>query len=152
MLTQPQGVSMVFGTTIYPVPRAEWNMFSTLAQAQQVLALAQKNFPAIQFQMVDGAMEGDDIFFILPYPNPLGIAVWLIQATVPGPNNTTLTLNDFAGDVWNRGPVGLGYGGIPDGLDTNGAYGGIGGSNLIYFNAGSSLAEFKWSETAGAEL
>jgi hypothetical protein len=143
---------MIFGTSTYQVPRAEWDMFSTLAQAQQVLTLAQKNFPEIPFKLVDGAMEGDDIFFILPDPNPQGIAVWLIQATVPGPNNTTLTLSDFAGDVWDRGPVALGFGGIPDGLDTNGAYGGIGGADLIYFNAGTGIAEFKWSATPEAEL
>ncbi len=143
---------MVFGTSTYPVPRAEWDMFSTLAQAQQVLALAQKTFPAVQFQMVDGAMEGDDIFFIIPDPNPQGIAVWLIQAAIVAPNNITLTLNDFAGDVWDRGPLALGFGGVPDGIDTNGAYGGIGGPNLIYFNAGSGVAEFKWATSAQAEL
>lgn len=152
MLTQPKGVTMVYGTATYPVPRASWNMFSTQAQAQQVLALAQKNFPAIKFELTDGALDGFDIFFLLPDPNPDGLAVWLIKATVPGPNSTTLVLDDFAGDVWDRGPASLGFGGVPDGIDTNGAYGGIGGLNLIYFNAGTGIAEFKWSESALAEL
>lgn len=152
MLTQPKGVTMVYGTSVYPVPRAEWNMFSTQAQAQQVLALAQKSFPSIQFNLVDGAMDGFDIFFLLPDPNPDGIAVWLIQASVPGPNGTTLALDDFAGDVWDRGPGTLGFGGVPDGIDTNGAYGSIGGPNLIYFNAGTGIAEFKWSSSTQPEL
>lgn len=152
MLTQPKGVTMVYGTTTYQVPRAEWNMFSTRAQAEQVLALAQKGFPAIQFQLVDGAMDGFDIFFLLPDPNPDGIAVWLLKATVPGPMGSTLTLDDFAGDVWNRGPASQGFGGVPDGIDTNGAYGSIGGPNLIYFNAGTGIAEFKWSSSTQAEL
>ncbi len=152
MLTRPKGVTMVYGTSTYPVPRADWNMFATQAQAQQVLTLAQKNFPNIQFQLVDGALDGFDVFFLLPDPNPQGIAVWLIQATVPGPGNTTLALNDFAGDVWDRGPVAQGFGGVPDGLDTNGAYGSIGGPNLIYFNAGTGVAEFKWATSTQPEL
>ena len=152
MLTLPSGVTMIYGTSAYPVPPAEWRMFSTQAQAQQVLALVLKNFPGLDVQLVDGALEGDDVFFILPDPNPQGIAVWLIKGTVPGPNGTTLSINDFAGDVWDRGPVNQGFGGVPDGVDTNGAYGGIGGPNLIYFNAGSGWAEFKWSESAQPQL
>lgn len=143
---------MFFGTSAFPLPRSEWYMFSTQAQAQQVLALAQANFPTVQFQMVDGALDGDDLFFILPDPNPEGLAVWLIKATVPGLNGTTLTLDDYAGDVWDRGPVSQGFGGIPSGIDTNGAYGGIGGPNLIYFNAGSGVAEFRWSTSSQAQL
>jgi hypothetical protein len=143
---------MFYGTTAYSVPPADWNMFSTKAQAQQILALAEKNFPGIQFQMVDGAMDGFDVFFIMPTPNPDGIAVWLIQATVPGPNNTTLTLDDFAGDVWDRGPAAQGFGGVPDGTDFNGLSGGIGGPNLIYFNAGTGVAEFRWSSSTQADL
>jgi hypothetical protein len=143
---------MFYGTTSYSVPPADWNMFSTKAQAQQMLALAQKNFPGIQFNLVDGAMDGFDVFFIMPAPNPQGIGVWLIQATVPGLNGTTLTLDDFAGDVWDRGPAAEGFGGVPDETDVNGLSGGIGGPNLIYFNAGTGVAEFRWSSSTQPEL
>ena len=147
MLTLPMGVSMIFGTSEFPVPPADWYMFSTLAQAQQVFALAQKNFPTAKLQLVDGSLDGEAIFFMLPLPNPEGISVWIIKGTVPGPSNGTLEMDDYAGDVWDRGPLNQGFGGKPGELDTNGAYGGIGGENLIYFNAGSGLAEFKWSES-----
>jgi hypothetical protein len=136
---------MIFGTSAFPVPPADWNMFSTQAQAQQVLALAQKNFPEASLQLVDGSLDGEAIFFMLPSPNPQGIAVWLIKGFVPGFGGKTLVMDDYAGDVWDRGPVEQGFGGQPDEIDTNGAYGGIGGPNLVYFNAGGGLAEFKWS-------
>jgi hypothetical protein len=122
-------------------------MFSTQAQAQQVFALVQKNFPRAVLQLVDGSLDGEAIFFMLPSPNPQGIAVWLIKGSVPGPLNTSLVMDDYAGDVWDRGPVDQGFGGKPGALDTNGAYGGLGGENLVYFDAGSGLAEFKWSES-----
>lgn len=138
---------MIFGTSAFPVPPADWNMFSTQAQAQQVFALVQKNFPRAVLQLVDGSLDGEAIFFMLPSPNPQGIAVWLIKGSVPGPLNTSLVMDDYAGDVWDRGPVDQGFGGKPGALDTNGAYGGLGGENLVYFDAGSGLAEFKWSES-----
>jgi hypothetical protein len=138
---------MIFGTSAFPVPMADWYMFSTQAQAQQVFALAQKNCPGASLQLVDGSLDGEAIFFMLPTPNPLGIAVWLIKGSVPGPNTTSLVMDDYAGDVWDRGPVDQGFGGSPDELDTNGAYGGLGGENLVYFDAGCGLAEFKWSES-----
>jgi hypothetical protein len=137
---------MIFGTSAFPVPPADWYMFSTQAQAQQVFALVQKNFPNAHLQLVDGSLDGEAIFFMPPYPNPQGITVWLIKGSVPGPNGV-LEMDDYAGDVWDRGPVDLGFGGVPDELDTNGAYGGLGGENLVYFDAGSGLAEFKWSES-----
>lgn len=143
---------MIFGTSAFPVPQAAWNMFATQAQAQQVLALAQKNFPSVQLQLFDGALDGEAIFFMLPDPNPQGITVWIVRGTVPGPANTTLIMDDYAGDVWDRGPVDQGFGGKPGAMDTNGAYGGIGGPNLIYFNCGSGYSEFKWSETPQAVL
>jgi hypothetical protein len=138
---------MIFGTSAFSVPPADWYMFSTQAQAQQVFALAQKNLPNTTLQLVDGSLDGEAIFFMLPTPNPQGLAVWLIKGTVPGPNGSTLVMDDYAGDVWDRGPVDQGFGGIPDELDTNGAYGGIGGENLVYFDAGNGLAEFRWSES-----
>src|SRR5580698_9283967 len=147
MLTQPSGVTMIFGTSAFPVPPSDWYMFSTLAQAQQVFTLAQKNLPNANLQLVNGSLDGESIFFLLPTQNPQGIAVWLIKGSLPGPNNATLTLSDFAGDVWDRGPVDQGFGGVPDEVDTNGAYGGLGGENLVCFDAGSGCAEFKWSES-----
>ncbi len=138
---------MIFGTSAFPVPTADWYMFSTQAQAQKVFALVQRNFPSASLQLVDGSLDGEAIFFMLPSPNPQGIAVWLIKGYVPGPNNSNLFMDDYAGDVWDRGPVDQGFGGSPDALDTNGAYGGLGGENLVYFDAGCGLAEFKWSES-----
>jgi hypothetical protein len=138
---------MIFGTSAFPVPPADWYMFSTQAQAQQVFALVQKNFPNAKLQLVDGSLDGEAIFFMPPSQNPQGITVWIIKGSVPGPNGGTLFMDDYAGDVWDRGPVDQGYGGSPDELDTNGAYGGLGGENLVYFDAGSGLAEFKWSES-----
>jgi hypothetical protein len=138
---------MIFGTSAFPVPQADWYMFSTQAQAQQVFALVQKNFPGASLQLVDGSLDGEAIFFMLPVPNPQGLAVWLIKGSVAGPNNSRLVMDDYAGDVWDRGPVDQGFGGSPDALDTNGAYGGLGGENLVYFDAGCGLAEFKWSES-----
>ncbi len=147
MLTQPTGVTMIYGTFAFPVPPADWYMFSTRAQAQQVFALAQKNFPNAQLQIVDGSMDGEAIFFMPPSPNPLGISVWLIKGSVPATDGTPLVMDDYAGDVWDRGPAEQGFGGTPGMLDTNGAYGGLGGPNLVYFNAGGGAAEFKWSAT-----
>jgi len=121
-------------------------MFSTQAQAQKVFALVQRNFPSASVQLVDGSLDGEAIFFMLPSPNPQGIAVWLIKGFVPG-HNSNLVMDDYAGDVWDRGPVDQGFGGTPGELDTNGAYGGLGGENLVYFDAGGGLAEFKWSES-----
>jgi hypothetical protein len=138
---------MIFGTSAFPVPPADWYMFSTLAQAQQVFSLVQRNFPSAQLQLVDASLDGEAIFFMLPSPNPQRIAVWLIKGLVPGPNNSSLVMDDYAGDVWDRGPVDQSFGGTPGELDTNGAYGGIGGENLVYFDAGCGLAEFKWSES-----
>ncbi len=138
---------MIFETSAYPVPPADWYMFSTQAQAQQVFALAQKNFPNAQLQLVDGSQDGEAIFFLPPSPNPLGITVWLIKGFVPGASGN-LVMDDYAGDVWDRGPIEQGFGGQPGELDTNGAYGPLGGPNLIYFNAGSGLAEFRWSTSA----
>ncbi len=138
---------MIFETSAFPVPPADWYMFSTQAQAQQVFALAQKNFPNAQLQLVDGAQDGEAIFFLPPSPNPLGITVWLVKGFVPGATGN-LVMDDYAGDVWDRGPVEQGFGGKPGEIDTNGAYGPIGGPNLIYFNAGGGLAEFKWSTSS----
>jgi len=138
---------MIFGTSAFPVPPADWYMFSTLAQARQVFTLVQRNFPSAQVQLVDASLDGEAIFFMLPSPNSQGIAVWLIKGSVPGPNNSSLVMDDYAGDVWDRGPVDQGFGGSPGELDTNGAYGGLGGENLVYFDAGCGLAEFKWSES-----
>jgi hypothetical protein len=138
---------MIFGTAAFPVPPADWYMFSTLAQAQQVFTLVQRNFPSAQLQLVDGSLDGEAIFFMLPDPNPQGIAIWLIKGFVPGASNSSLVMDDYAGDVWDRGPVDQSFGGRPGALDTNGAYGGLGGENLIYFDAGYGLAEFKWSES-----
>ena len=45
MLTLPMGVSMIFGTSEFPVPPADWYMFSTLAQAQQVICFGSEEFP-----------------------------------------------------------------------------------------------------------
>jgi hypothetical protein len=123
-------------------------MFSTIAQAQQVLTLAQKNFPTAHLELVDGSLDGEAIFFILPVPNPRGISVWLIKGSVPGPQSGgTLVMDDYAGDVWDRGPADHGFGGSPDEMDTNGAYGGTGGENLVYFDAGCGYAELKWNES-----
>jgi hypothetical protein len=138
---------MIFGTSAFPVPPADWYMFSTLAQAQKVFALAKANNPTASLQLVDGSLDGEAIFFMLPGTNPQGIAVWLIKGSVPGPRNSSLVMDDYAGDVWDRGPEDQGFGGSPGELDTNGAYGGLGGENLVYFDAGSGLAEFKWSES-----
>jgi hypothetical protein len=143
---------MIFGTSGFPVPSAAWYMLSTQAQAQQVLALAQRNFPKSQLQLVDGSLDGEAIFFLPPNPNPQGITVWLIKGSVPGPNGSTLTMDDYAGDVWDRGPLDQGFGGLPGTVDTNGAYGGIGGENLVYMPISSGLAEFKWSESPQQSL
>jgi len=137
---------MIYGTSAFPVPSAAWYMFSTQAQAQKVFALVKKNFPNASLQLVNGSMSGEAIFFMEPIPNPDGIGVWIIEGSMSGPSGTTLMMDDYAGDVWDRGPVDQGFGGSPDLLDTNGAYGGLGGENLVYFDAGGGLAEFKWSE------
>jgi hypothetical protein len=136
---------MIFGTSAFPIPPAAWYMFSTQAQAQQVLTLAHKNFPNAQLQLVDGSLDGEAIFFMPPNPNPQGTAVWLVKGFVPSAQGGTLVLDDYAGDVWDRGPIEQAFGGTPGELDTNGAYGGLGGPNLVYFDAGGGLAELKWS-------
>ncbi len=154
MLTQPQGALQAYSlpngvVEFIPVPLGNWYMFSTKAQAQKVLDLALKNFPSATLKLVSGTQNGNAAFMLLPVPNPLGLDVWIIQGTVPltsAGEQGTLNMDDYAGDVWDRGPVDQGFGGSPDMLDTNGAYGGIGGENLTYFNAGGGLAEFKWSE------
>ena len=61
---------MIFETSAFPVPPADWYMFSTQAQAQQVFALVQKNFPNAHLQLVDGSLDGEAIFFMPPRPEP----------------------------------------------------------------------------------
>ena len=153
MLTPPLGVLQAYGVgdgiEFIPPPQGNWYMFATLAQAQQVLALAQKNFPTATLALVSGTKTGNAPFMMLPSPNPLGLDVWIISGTVPltaTGEQGTLVMADYAGDVWDRGPLDQSFGGSPGMLDTNGAYGGIGGENLTYFDAGGGLAEFKWSE------
>ena len=154
MLTNPQGALQVYGTPYgveyIPVPQGNWYMFATQAQAQKVLDLVTKNFPAATLKLVSGTQTGAAGFMLLPSPNQMLLDVWLIQGTVPltaAGEQGTLLMDDFAGDVWDRGPVDQGFGGKPGMLDTNGAYGGIGGENLTYFDDGGGLAAFKWSES-----
>lgn len=153
MLTQPLGALQVYGTPngvqYIPVPPGNWYMFATKAQAQKVLDLALKNFPGTGLTLVSGTKNGNAGFMVLPEPNPSEMDVWIVSGKLPTTAPGTvglLDMADYAGDVWDRGPVDQGFGGSPDALDTNGAYGGIGGENLVYIDDGSGLAIFKWSE------
>ena len=112
MLTPPLGVLQAYGVgsgvEFIPPPQGNWYMFATLAQAQQVLALAQKNFPTATLALVSGTKTGNAPFMMLPSPNPLGLDVWIIQGTVPltaTGEQGTLVMADYAGDVWDRGPL-----------------------------------------------
>lgn len=150
MLTPPLGVLQqfwnMFSIGFIPVPQGNWYTLATKAQADQVLALAQKNNPGAKLQLVSGTLSGNTAFILLPEPNPLNMDVWLIQGTAPTASGGTLTVNDYAGDVWDRGPLDQGFGGSPDPLDTNGAYGGVGGENLTLGDDGSGIAIFRWSK------
>ena len=138
-----------YGTQMQPVPQSNWYMLSTAAQAQKVLALAQKLFPQAGFKLLTGVQSGVFMNIIPPMPNPLGIDVWVIAGTPPltAPGTEgTLVLQDFAGSVFDRGPLDQGFGGSPSPwLDSNGAYGSAGGENLTYIDDGSGLSIFRWS-------
>lgn len=155
MLTPPLGVLQAYqlmgSEMLIPVPKGNWYVFATEAQAQQVFALAQKSCPTATLKLVSGTLNGNTAYMLLPSPNPLGLDVWIIEGTIPvqaadGSMTTTeLTVADYAGDVWDRGPLDQNFGGSPDALDTNGAYGGIGGENLTLSDDGSGIAIFRWS-------
>src|SRR5271166_6741001 len=100
MLTNPSGVLLAYGTQVFPVPRADWWMVSTRAQAMQVLRFAQKSFPSAQLQLVDGSMDGEDMFFLMPSPNPLGYGIWIVKGFMTGDPGLAI-MDDYAGDVWD---------------------------------------------------
>jgi hypothetical protein len=146
--TQLSGVTMVITNTMLGdlkcwLPPAAHYLFSTRAHAGEIYAMTRRNFPKANLQLVDASVDGDTVFFVLPHPNPQGIAVWIIQGTLPGRNGRVLVMGDYAGDLWGRGPVAQGFGGHPGAAD-----GELGGDNLTYIDAGGGLAEMKWSANA----
>ncbi len=151
MLTLPLGAMQSYwvpggGVMFTAIPQSNWYMFSTKAQAQKVLALALQNFPGSKLTLVSGTQNGNAPFMVLPNPNPQELDVWIISGTMLTSAGGTLVMEDYAGDVWDRGPLDQGFGGSPGMEDTNGAYGGLGGENLVYVD-GSGEAFLKWSAT-----
>lgn len=165
MLFQPPFVqqSISFGpyTFIWPLIPGLWYKVCPQAQAQKVAQLI-ASIPGAKVELVDYTVQGQntgqgplDPQIILPPDmiNPGDIRAWGIVGTVPTVGGGTLQVAEYAGGLFDRGPVAAGFGGAPNGGDANGAYGGIGGPNLVFSNvtpgapAGQGLAEFRWSET-----
>jgi len=153
MLTEPIGVLQSFsdlGTTMYqPIPEGNWYLIATKAQAQQVFDLAKKTFPNIKdLALVNGTRQY--MFLRMPARNPKGYQVWLITGTLNRAAGVQLTLDDFLGFVWDRGPLPT-FGGSPDEIDSNGSHGGLGGPELDIYDDGSGVAQLRWQQKVEPE-
>jgi hypothetical protein len=150
MLTVPGNAAVIIGLQkVSPVPESQWYIFAKKAQAHKVLELMQK-IPGSKLTMNNGALNGQDMFFTDPDPNPNKIGVWRIVGTVPKTAPGTsgdLLVAEYAGDLWDRGPVAEGFGGQPRGVDSNGSDAGYGGPYLVYEDIDGTDAQFKWSLT-----
>jgi hypothetical protein len=161
MLSNPYQVqqSIYYGPTQYIIPLIPqlWMKISTSPQSAKIFALI-KALPGAAVELVSYTKQGQnagqgplDPEIILPANNPMGVDAYGIVGTITL-NGVTLLVAEYAGDLWDRGPVDQGFGGVPNYfIDSNGAYGSPGGENLVFSNvtpgapAGTGQAQFRWS-------
>jgi len=151
MQTQPTGWQVAYAGSLYPVAPSDWWMFASAAQRDQVLAALKSAFPDITFSFQSGAQQFGGYFFMPPPNNPAGIDVWVITAQIPGknPGDPPLQMQEYAGDLWDRGPAANGFGGAPNGEDKNTSHDPLGGPDITYTaETAYQYVFFRWSLTA----
>jgi hypothetical protein len=162
MLSNPYHVqqSISNGDQVYLIPLIPdlWFKISTSPESEKVFALI-KAIPGAAVELVSYTKQGQtpqqgplDPEIVLPKNNPVGVDAWGIVGTVPTADGGSLQVGEYAGSLFDRGPVDQGFGGVPNPtIDSNGAYGTAGGDYLVYSNitpgapAGQGLAQFRWS-------